>query len=353
MNMAFYQYTFIKQLKSVSTYVAGLISLIPIIVAFVLTMKAGNPSGEGMLLTSFLGFPLSIIFLSFKISQVFRDEIENKTILSFQSKPITRKQMVFQGIFVLLTWSLIFAVIGAFVPFVVASIKVGVKSIEYAAIVTLIELLLLSMVSIIGLLLSISLSGKAFVATMIGGFVVGFFGLVIVSMVVSGTISKSARVNDLETKIKTAFNSSKVTVNESTVNGKDTFTVSATSDAQSVETLEKIYSDASKVNNTSVYTVIAWFMPSVHWAQMWSAGLGVTSDSNGDANSLLSTLNSEGALVNLKATYDQTTHKITSISFSEERKTIVPTWFPFVLWIAIGGAIIPVTVRTISRKNIA
>lgn len=142
-------------------------------------------------------------------------------------------------------------------PFVVASIKVGVKSIEYAAIVTLIELLLLSMVSIIGLLLSISLSGKAFVATMIGGFVVGFFGLVIVSMVVSGTISKSARVNDLETKIKTAFNSSKVTVNESTVNGKDTFTVSATSDAQSVETLEKIYSDASKVNNTSVYTVIA------------------------------------------------------------------------------------------------
>lgn len=352
MNMAFYQYTFVKQLKSVSTYITGVIALIPIIIVLSLTLKASAPSGEAMLVASFIGFPISIIFMSFKISQIFKDEIENKTILSFQSKPITRRQMVFQGIFVLLTWAGIFSFGGVLIPFIIAAIKVGAKSIEYGFIVTAIELLLLSMISIIGLWISLSLSGKAFVATMIGGFVVGFFILLFVSSLFSGMISKTKRSDNLESSIKTKVSQSLISIKESTVDGKDTFEITAGSDPKATDAIEAIYSDAQGVDKTSAYTVLAWFLPSTHWAQMWSAGIGATSDEHGDAKSILSTLNSEETVKITKVVKDLT-GKVTSFTFYEERKTIVPSWFPFILWILIGGAIIPIVIRSISRKNIA
>lgn len=419
MNLVFYGYTFKKQVKSVSTYITGFIALIPVWLVTILYLRPGGTadSAESMAsIIAYLTFPISMIFMSFKISQIFRDEIENKTILSIQSKPITRKSLIVQAILVIITWSVILATLCGFVPFMLLAIKFSNDRLVLdGVLITLTAVLLLVMIGILGLWLSLSMSGKAFVGTMIGGFVVGFYVLFAVSSIISALSSRDKRLDNLITETRQSAGKY-ASLNANELNGipiwndadTDKILVSAPNEIyasgspiteeqrrklmqDSISSLKSFQTDLTNVNKPSVYTVFAWIAPSSQWARMFAATQKASaSQSIYGSRSLMDQLSSETVTKDIadihyykietkqdpnsptsnpvnKPYYveiqkfdpatateaDMLEVKYIGFTFKKETKQTPPVWFPYLVWIAIGGITIPLMIRSLQRKNIA
>jgi len=170
MNKAFYIYTINKALKSISTWVTLAIAAIPIyIVAF-------TADSEYIPMVLYFTFPLFIIFITYRAGGLFRDEIENQTMLTIQSKPITRKQIVIQGYIALMTIILASVVIVALIPGIISVIKEHQRLLD-KLLMTLTLYMLGCFVAAIALLLSLVMKGKSYIGVMLGAFGSGFYVL--------------------------------------------------------------------------------------------------------------------------------------------------------------------------------
>lgn len=259
--MVFYEYTFKKMLKSVSTYVTGIIAVIVPLIVAIFALSKGSASESTLAMTTYFTFPVMIIFLAFKVSQIFRDEIENKTLLSIQAKPITRKQMVLQGLLAVNTLSVILVLVGGFIPFMLESIPGGAKLLGHGILITLTELLLLVIISVVALLLSLMLGGKAFIGTMIGGFVAGFYVLFGITAFINIAGSRQSKYENAYNDMNTVLSNNGVAYEDSIIPGSSTneataiyqFTLKNAPDAK----VGKALTDAFKTFDASQKQTIA------------------------------------------------------------------------------------------------
>lgn len=342
-KLIFYEYLFKKMLKSFSTYITGIIAIIPIWGVTIAGVSEGSISESTLSMLAYFTFPIMIIFLAFKVSQVFRDEIENKTLLTIQAKPITRKQMVYQGLMAVNTFSLFLTFFGGFVPFIVASGVAGPSLVGMGALLSLTELLLLLIVSVIALWLSISMGGKAFIGTMIGGFVAGFYVLFGITAFINVAGSKSIKVQNLM-----HTNGASVT---SDANDDHKYTINLPS-SMTTEEAQRVYDDFSGVNKQNLATISAWFNPATHWTTMFAAtSVAETKNLQNQGINIWDILTSN---VKVHMLTDRSTIPSTHTFVIEIEDTkLIPTWYPYLVWLAIAGISLPFIVRSITRKNIA
>lgn len=362
--MVFYEYTLKKMLKSVSTYVTGVIAVIVPLIVAVLAVSKGSASESTLAMTTYFTFPVMIIFLAFKVSQIFRDEIENKTLLSIQAKPITRKQMVLQGLLAVNTLSVVIVLIGGFIPFMLEAIPGGAKLLGHGILITLTELLLLVIISVVALLLSLILGGKAFIGTMIGGFVAGFYVLFGITAFINIAGSRQSKYenayNDMQRILNNKLNSSDYS--DGVVPGYSTndpkaiyeFTLVNKPSAEVAKELTDAFKTFDASQKQTIATISAWFNPVSHWTKMFSATEAhkvEKLDGRSMDIDIWSIFNSDNHIKIWDVTYDNGVIK--SFKYQQVEKDMIPTWYPYIVWVAIAAIVVPISVRSIQRKNIA
>lgn len=196
--MPIFRYTLKKMLLTPSTWVVIVLSVLFITLASALPLISfdiNNSTAEEiitqylniwkpMMFFVFLGLML-FIFIAIKATQVFRDEIDDGTLLILVSKPVSRTKIWIEKLFALQIIILLFMFLSIFVSGIFIAIPgigsgdIYSKMFPYMCILFGVGIIFDLIVSSIAVLLSLVLNGKAIVAIM-----VSFAGLFFISSLI-------------------------------------------------------------------------------------------------------------------------------------------------------------------------
>lgn len=340
--MKFFNYSFKKILVTPSTYITLIIAIsIPWILAF-------NESAEFLLpVIIYFTMPLFVIFITYTAGQIFRDEVENQTMLSILSKPIKRSSLIFEGYFALIIWVFMGSLAISLLPGFVVSIREKASFLK-PVLMTLALDLLGAIFSSIALVLSLVLKGKSSIGVMLGAFGSGFYLLFGFSMFMQIRYSNAQDINPNSIARKVGNKGVKSTTDEK--NNNLIFTIEK--NPNNAKELEELYNDIKALENKKApYDFVKWFDPSMHWGSMFGAYTNEKGkiDSNSESSLLSRVFEAkEFKIINLSEI--QNNNKFT---FEIEQVKLVPLWYPFVLWTAIGSGLILLSLFKINKINIA
>lgn len=345
-NLPFFSYSFNKALRSPSTWITLAIASIP---GYMVTLSSDSSLLSVIL---FFTFPIFIIFITYRAAGIFRDEIENQTMLTIQSKPIKRRDLVLQGFASLSVMVFIGIIIAAFIPGLIAVMKDEAKIAD--KILMSLSLYLLSiLVASIALVLSLSLKGKAFIGVMLGAFGTGFYIMFGVSTYLQSKYSTTPKIS--HNKLTNMAHGRGITINDiKDQNGNVIINVKITdsSNTSATDQWEKIYNQVNDAKK-SPYDVIKWFDPALHWGTMFGASTEFHKD-NIDYNKLGENI--------LDSIFDSITDRAKNVkiikagsefTFQIDRTRTIPLWYPYILWSTIGAIGVLLSLRKIQKVNIA
>ena len=335
--MKFFSYTFKKTLLSPSTYITLILTLvIPWIIIFTDIAEAYLP------ILIYFTLPIFIIFITYTTAKIFRDEVENQTMLSILSKPIKRSNLIFEGFLVIVTWIFIGSLLISLLPGLVVAIREKVSYLR-PFLITVSLFILGSLFGSIALMLSLLMKGKAFIGVMLGAFGSGFYLLFGLSSFLQIRYDQNIDVNS----ILLNANYQNIRVIQQKQNDNLIFTAIDPNN-QNPQDLQEVYNGIKSLTERKPYSVIKWFDPSLHWQSMFGGYNSVGKVDQNTESTLLSR-GFEGTKVKI---FNLTNIKNNQFTFEAKKEKIIPLWYPYVIWLSIGSALIFLSLKKINKINI-